>query len=79
MKINFRLLIIYFIIIGLFVFLLPTKTEAKTTKVKSYLKKSSGSYVMPHYRSSKDNYKWNNYSSKGNYNPYTGKKGDKKW
>lgn len=79
MKVNFRLLTICFIMISLLVFLLPTKTEARASRVKSYYKKSSFKYVAPHYRSSKDSVKFNNYSAKGNYNSFTGKKGYKKW
>jgi hypothetical protein len=37
--------------------------------------KSNGTYVAPHYRSSPDNTPLNNYSTKGNVNPYTGKAG----
>lgn len=41
----------------------------------------SGKYVSSYKRTSKDYTQRNNYSSKGNYNPYTGKKGTKtpKW
>ena len=49
------------------------------TRVKGYTRKSTGTYVAPHYRSNTDSKKYNNYSSKGNYNPYTGKKGYKKY
>ena len=45
------------------------------TRVKSYYKPSTGTYVAPHYRSSPNSTKYDNYSTKGNYNPYTGKKG----
>jgi len=31
-----------------------------------------GTYVAPHYRSNADRHQSNNYSYKGNYNPYTG-------
>ncbi len=34
-----------------------------------------GSYVQPHKRSAPDKSKSNNYSTKGNVNPYTGKPG----
>ena len=37
--------------------------------------KSSGSYVQPHYRSSPDSSIYNNWSYRGNTNPYTGKRG----
>jgi hypothetical protein len=45
--------------------------------VKGYFK-SDGTYVQGHYRSSPNNTKADNFSTKGNYNPYTGKRGTKK-
>jgi len=45
-------------------------------RVGGYIK-SNGTYVAPHYRSSPNNTKNDNYSTKGNYNPYTGKWGTK--
>lgn len=51
--------------------------EAKTISVKSYYKPSTRSYVMPSYRTSPNKTKLDNYSTKGNYNPYTGKTGTK--
>jgi len=38
----------------------------------------SGTYVMPHTRTGPDSSKVNNWSTKGNSNPYTGKAGTKK-
>lgn len=49
--------------------------EAKTTRVKGYYKPSSGKYIQPHYRTSPNKSRFDNWSTKGNYNPYTGKKG----
>jgi hypothetical protein len=37
--------------------------------------RSDGTYVQGHYRSSPDSSKQNNYSERGNSNPYTGKEG----
>lgn len=37
--------------------------------------RSDGTYVQGHYRSDADSSKLNNYSTQGNYNPYTGKEG----
>jgi len=37
--------------------------------------RSDGTYVEGHYRSSPDSSRLNNYSTEGNYNPYTGKAG----
>lgn len=50
---------------------------ASAGKVKGYTKKN-GTYVAPHSKSKSDGSKMNNYSSKGNTNPYTGKKGTKR-
>ncbi len=42
--------------------------------VKGYYR-SNGTYVQPHYRSSPNTTVLDNYSTKGNINPYTGKEG----
>jgi hypothetical protein len=55
--------------------LFSRNVEARTTYVKSYYKPSTGRYVEPSYRTSPNKTKLDNYSTKGNYNPYTGKKG----
>ena len=49
---------------------------AAQTYVGGYTKKN-GTYVAPHYRSSPNKTQRDNYSTYGNYNPYTGKKGTK--
>lgn len=43
-------------------------------RVRGYTRKD-GTYVAPHYRSAPNSSKNDNYSTRGNYNPYTGKKG----
>jgi hypothetical protein len=45
--------------------------------VNGYYRKN-GTYVQPHYRSSPNSTKMDNWSTKGNVNPYTGEKGTKK-
>ncbi len=50
-------------------------TAEAATKVRGYVKPSTGTYVAPHYKSSSNKSRLDNYSTKGNYNPYTGKKG----
>lgn len=45
------------------------------SRVKGYYKSSTGRYVMPHYRTSPNRSKFDNYSTRGNYNPYTGESG----
>lgn len=49
-------------------------TAIAGTYVRGYTK-SNGTYVAPHYRSSPNSTTYDNYSTKGNYNPYTGQKG----
>jgi opacity protein-like surface antigen len=39
--------------------------------------RSDGTYVQPHYRSAPDGNSYNNWSTKGNTNPYTGQPGYK--
>jgi hypothetical protein len=48
------------------------------TRVGGYMKKS-GTYVMPHYRTNSDSLRINNWTTKGNSNPFTGKKGYKSY
>jgi hypothetical protein len=49
---------------------------AADTLTKGYVKKD-GTYVQPHYSTKPNQTKIDNYSSKGNTNPYTGEKGTK--
>lgn len=46
----------------------------KSSSVRGYVKKH-GTYVAPHHKTTPDGTKLNNYSTKGNVNPYTGKGG----
>ena len=56
------------------IILFAAAADAKGVRVKGYFRKN-GTYVAPHMRSSPNHYKYDNYSSSGNYNPYTGKVG----
>lgn len=42
--------------------------------VRGYVRKN-GTYVAPHHQTNPDSTRLNNWSSKGNVNPYTGKPG----
>ena len=44
------------------------------SRVRSYTTKN-GTYVQSYYRSSPNSTRYDNYSTKGNYNPFTGKAG----
>lgn len=47
------------------------------TNVRGYFKKD-GTYVQSHKRTKRDQYNDNNWSTRGNINPYTGKEGTKR-
>lgn len=49
-------------------------STAVAAQVQGYTRKD-GTYVAPHYRSAPDGNRFNNYSTQGNVNPYTGQQG----
>lgn len=53
-----------------------TGSNPSSKGVSGYSKKD-GSYVAPHQRSTRDSTKDNNWTTKPNTNPYTGKEGSK--
>lgn len=73
MEIMKKLLLVAVLFVGLLSF--STSAEARTTRVRGYYKPSTGRYVVPHYKTTPNRSKFDNFSTKGNYNPYTGKKG----
>lgn len=63
----------------LFIFtvsLIFADTVDAASRVRGYYKRN-GTYVQPHYRSSPNRSTFDNWSTKGNINPYTGKYGTK--
>lgn len=50
--------------------------NTNSTYVNGYTK-SNGTYVQGHYRSSQNSTNHDNYSTSGNYNPYTGTSGSR--
>ena len=48
---------------------------AEPVWVRGYVRPSSGTYVAPHFRSAPDGNFYNNWSTKGNINPFTGAAG----
>lgn len=64
-----------FLVLGLAALALSATASAQTY-VHGYTKKD-GTYVAPHYRSTADGNPYNNWSTKGNVNPYTGQAGTK--
>ena len=53
-----------------------TGAKSSSTSVRGHVTKK-GSYVAPHRRTTPDKTTRNNYSTKGNVNSYTGKRGTK--
>jgi hypothetical protein len=60
--------------LGSLALVLLCQAAAADTYVRGYTR-SDGTYVQPHYRSDPDGDPFNNYSSRGNTNPYTGQRG----
>jgi len=63
-----------FVLVIVSLLFLFTTVFAADTWVNGYSRKN-GTYVPGYYRSAPDSNPWNNYSTKGNTNPYTGKPG----
>ncbi len=68
-----KLLVSFIFSILVFSIFIPSSVEA-ATRVKGYTK-SNGTYVAPHYKTPPNKSKFDNFSTKGNINPYTGRKG----
>ncbi|BAU37858.1 hypothetical protein APT_00776 [Acetobacter pasteurianus NBRC 101655] len=65
------------ILVGLCTLTLPIHAEAVGSHyVHGYFRKN-GTYVSPHYQTNPDGNPYNNWSTRGNINPYTGKLGTK--
>jgi len=67
-----------FSIIVVALILIPALTQAqyygRDVQVNPYLRQD-GTYVQPHHRTVPDGNPFNNYSTRGNRNPYTGQMG----
>lgn len=68
-----KLFLILALLIGVLSF--SASAEARVTRVRGYIKPSTGRYVAPHYKTTPNKTKLDNFSTKGNRNPFTGKKG----
>ncbi len=67
--------IIFALVLSLGLLTSFASVEARTVRVNGYYKPSTGTYVSRSYRTSPNSSRFDNYSTKGNYNPYSGKKG----
>ena len=67
------------ILIGLIVLTVSSfAASMATVSADTYVngsRRSDGTYVQPHHRSDRDGNPCNNYSHRGNVNPYTGERG----
>lgn len=62
------------LLLGVVALLTLAGPVAAQVAVRGYVKKD-GTYVAPHYRSSPNSTTYDNYSTRGNVNPYTGQSG----
>lgn len=58
-------------VVAVSVVLFSSVAQAQSVRVRGYYR-SNGTYIMPHWRSAPDHSVWNNWSTQGNINPYTG-------
>ncbi|MFA4844487.1 MAG: hypothetical protein WC632_06030 [Candidatus Margulisiibacteriota bacterium] len=65
------------VLMALICSLLAFTSFAKSVRVSGHIKKS-GTYIAPHYKTFPNRTKIDNWPTKGNVNPYTGKKGAKR-
>jgi hypothetical protein len=66
------------IALTVFFMFVPSAAYAREVHVRGHASKR-GIYVVPHMRTSPDHSYLNNWSSKGNVNPYTGRTGSKRY
>ncbi len=57
-----------------FVVSFTSTADAYSYRVRGYTR-SNGAYVRPYYRTNPNYTRFDNYSTRGNYNPYTGRFG----
>ena len=57
-----------------FLLLLFSATDFADQTVRGYYRRD-GTYVQPYHRTEPNQYRYDNYSSQGNINPYTGQRG----
>lgn len=73
-----KIIVLSVFVVASVLFLFQNNPVSAAQRVRGYFRKS-GTYVMPYYRSNYNRTKLDNWSTKGNYNLYTGKKGYKSW
>jgi hypothetical protein len=69
--------ILLVLILGFIVSFGYSQTNPKTRYQSGYIKKTTGTYVQPHYKTQTNKTNKDNYSTSPNTNTYTGKKGSK--
>ncbi len=64
--------ILLLLVMGLSLFSIA---EAYSVRVRGHRRPSTGRFIMPHFRTSPNNSRWDNWSTRGNINPHTGRRG----
>lgn len=52
-----------------------TGSNSRSHMSSGYYNRDSGAYVQPHYRTNPNSTTLDNYGTRGNYNPYSGRTG----
>ena len=61
-------------VLAVFTLVAAIAVDAMATNVRGHMRQD-GTYVQPYQRTNPDGNQFNNYSTKGNYNPNTGREG----
>ena len=74
----FKKLFVSLFLIGALFAMSSSSVEARSVRVRSYTTRN-GTYVNSYRRTAPNRVRYDNYSAKGNYNPYSGKSGTVNW
>lgn len=67
--------LILIVVFSLFLLNGYSQTNPSSKYQKGYVRKSTGTYVQPHYKTTTNKTNHDNYSTTSNVNSYTGEKG----
>lgn len=71
--------LIFALFVAVSIFFVSVSSAKAYVRVRSYYKPSTGRYVQSYYRTNYNYTKLDNFSTRGNYNIFTGSKGYKSW
>lgn len=68
-----KYILLIFITVSVFFLFIISEVNAYV-RVRPYFRRN-GTYVQPHFRTNPNSFRWDNWSFRGNINPFNGRKG----